>query len=201
MGDNKKKRKIPGWIRIAALLAVLLIIAGAYFGLKVYNEKQAEKENSSTEMLSVKTGDVLSFTYELDGAVYTFEREDSKSDWVYLQDPSLALEQDAVTDMLSTGTSVSTELIVADDLEKASEFGLDTPSFTLSMTLKDGSVKTVYVGSLNSMISDYYSYIEGDNRIFTLGQDFISSFTTAEELADASSSDALSAADASVSAY
>ena len=194
--EDKNKRKLSGGVRIILLLAVLSIAVGIYFGLTVYNDRQAEEEDASTEMLSVKTSDVVSFTYELNGVNYTFEREDSKSDWIYVQDPSLELDQDTVTDMLSTGTSVSAKTIIADNLENASEYGLENPAFTLSMNLKDGTVKTICVGALNSMTSEYYSYIEGDERIFTVEQDFMSSFTTAEELASASSME-----ESSISAY
>ncbi len=192
----EKNRKLSGGVRIVLLLAVLSIAVGIYFGLTAYNDRQAEKEDSQTEMLSVKTSDVISFTYDLDGVNYTFEREDGKSDWMYVQDPSLELDQDTVTDMLSAGTSVSTKTIIADNLENASEYGLDHPSFTLSMNLKDSTVKTICLGTLNPMTSEYYSYIEGDERIFTLEQDFLSSFTTAEELASASSLE-----DSPISAY
>ena len=106
--ETKKKKTIPGWGRILILLAVLAVFAGTYAGLKAYNEKQAEENESGTVMLSVNMSKVVSFTYELDGAVYTFTREDSKSDWIYQQDPSLELDQDAVTGMLSTATAVST---------------------------------------------------------------------------------------------
>ena len=136
-------------------------------------------------MLSVNMSKVVSFTYELDGAVYTFTRDDSKSDWVYQQDPSLELVQDAVTGMLSTATAVSTDQIVAENLDQAAEFGLDDPSFTVTMVLKDGTVKTLYLGSVNAMTSDYYASVEGDGQIFTLNQDFYNAFTSAEELAEA----------------
>ncbi len=183
--EKKKKKTIPGWGRILILLAVLAVFAGTYAGLKAYNEKQAEENGSGTVMLSVNMSKVVSFTYELDGAVYTFTRDDSKSDWVYQQDPSLELDQDAVTGMLSTATAVSTDQIVAENLDQAAEFGLDDPSFTVTMVLKDGTVKTLYLGSVNAMTSDYYASVEGDGQIFTLNQDFYNAFTSAEELAEA----------------
>ena len=183
----EKKKKIPGWARILILAAVLAVGLGIWTGLKAYNEKQEEENTSGMTMLSVKNAKVRSFTYELDGAVYTFTRENSKSDWVYQQDPSLELDQDTVTGVLSVATNVSTEKIVADNSDRAAEFGLDDPSFTVTMVLEDGSQKTVYLGSVNPMTSDYYASVEGDGRIFTLNQDFYRSFTSAEELAAASS--------------
>lgn len=182
MNENKKKN-LPGWARILILLVVLAVGVGTYTGLKAYNEKQEEEKTSGTTMLSVDSSEILSFTYELDGAVYTFTRQDNQSDWVYEQDPSLELEQNTVTGMLTAATTVSTQKIVADNLDNAAEYGLDTPSFTVKMTMKDGTVKTLNLGSLNSMTSDYYASIEGDGRIFTVSQDFYSSFTSAEELA------------------
>ncbi len=182
--SEKKKKGIPGWGRILILLAVLAVGVGAYTGLKAYNEKQADESASNTTMLSVNNSRVLSFTYELDGAVYTFTRDNSKSDWVYEQDPSLELDQDLVTGMLSTATSVSTEKIVAENMDSAAEYGLDDPSFTVLMVLKDGTVKSLSLGSVNSMTSDYYASVEGDGRIFTVNEDFYNSFTTAEELAE-----------------
>ena len=184
--EENKKRKIPGWVRSVILLLVLVLVLGVYMALRTYNEHQADTDEAMTEMLSVDVEKVRSFTYELDGAVYTYSREDSKSDWIYEQDPSLELEQTLVDSLLSTASEVSTDKIVAENMDRAAEFGLDMPSFTLTMVLEDGTEKTVYLGSVNSMTSDYYASVEGDGRIFTLHQDYYSSFTGAEELAKTS---------------
>ena len=185
--EEKKRKNIPSWGRILILLVVLMIGLGVWTALKAYNEKQEDENASSITMLSISNSKVLSFTYELDGAVYTYTRENSKADWVYEQDPSLMLDQDAVTNMLSMATNVSTKLIAAENSDNAAEYGLDDPSFTVTMVLKDGTRKTLHLGSVNSMTSDYYASIEDDGRIFTLNQDFYNSFTSAEELADAPS--------------
>ena len=181
MEENRKK-SMPGWVKILILLAVLAVVIGAYAALRSYNEQQADLENASETVLSVKEGKVLSFTYERDGVVYTFSRKDRKSDWVYEQDPSLELEQNLVDSILSTACEVSAQQIVAENLEQAAEYGLDDPSFTLTMVLKDGTEKTLYLGAVNAMTSDYYASVEGDERIFTLSQDFYNSFSDVDEL-------------------
>lgn len=185
----EKKKGLPGWAKIVILLLVLAAALGAYAGLRAYNSSRAEKEDaaSSTSMLSVNQADVTSFSYTLDGAVYTYERKDSKSDWIYQQDPDLKLTQDAVTDMLKRACSVSTEDVVSKDQNKKSDFGLDNPRMTITLGLKDGSQKIIYVGGLNSMTSEYYANVEGDARIFTVDTDFYSSFTGAGNLAETSS--------------
>jgi hypothetical protein len=181
--EQNSKRKIPGWARILILLAVLLVVTGAYAALRLYNDRQAEIEDASETILSVKEGQVVSFTYEKDGAVYTFARENRKSDWVYQQDPSLELEQNLVDNVLLTATEITTKQIISENLDEAAEYGLDDPCFTLNMMLKDGTEQVLYLGSVNAMTSDYYAAVEGDGRIFTLSQDFYNSFADVDELA------------------
>ena len=94
----------------------------------------------------------------------------------------MELEQNLVDSILSTACEVSAQQIVAENLEQAAEYGLDDPSFTLTMVLKDGTEKTLYLGAVNAMTSDYYASVEGDERIFTLSQDFYNSFSDVDEL-------------------
>lgn len=177
-----QKRKIRGWQKLVILLVILAAALAVYAGLNKYNSEKAKEEIATTTILSVKKTQVLSFSYQLQGIVYTFDRENSKSDWVYRQDPSVALDQDLVNGMLSAAVNVSTDRIIAENMDNAQEYGLDHPQFTVSMTLKDGSVKTILMGLQNSMTSDYYAAVEEDGRIFTLNPDFYSSFTTIDQL-------------------
>lgn len=200
---EKKKKKISPAVRILIMLLVLLVAVCAYAGIRHYNSTHDESDESAnqTEIYTVNEDDITQMSYTLDGVVYTYTREDSDSDWTYTDDQSLALDQDTFGNMVSMAASVSTDQIVQENLDNKADYGLDNPEFTLTITLKDGTTKTLYVGSLNSVTSKYYAYVDGDDRIFTLASDFTSSFTTPDELSSSSTSEALDSSASSYASY
>ena len=64
------------------LITVLIVVCiGGYFGLKAYNERQAEKEEEASEKetftaVSVDAAAVNSFSYQVNGVDITFEKEE-----------------------------------------------------------------------------------------------------------------------------
>ena len=193
------KKKIPPAARILIMLLVLAVAIGAYAGIRHYNSTHDKSSDGAdkTEIYSVDADKITQMKYTLGGVVYTFDRADSKSDWTYSEDTSLSLDQDTVDSMASTAAFVSTKKVVQDNLDNSSEYGFDSPTFTLTITLSDGSAKTVTVGSENSVTSEYYAYVDGDNRIFTIDSDFLNSFTTADNLSSSDVSSYLNSSDSS----
>lgn len=190
----ENKKKISPAVRILLLLLVLIVLIGAYAGVKHYSsthDDDGSADEKTTEIYKVDADKITQMSYTLDGVTYTFGRENNKSDWKYSEDPSLALDQDSIDNMASTAASVSTSQVVSEDLDSSADYGLDSPSFTLTITLKDGTVKTVKVGQLNSVTSKYYACVEGDSRIFTLESDFVSSFASIDSLSSNSVSQML----------
>ena len=86
---------------IGICVLVVLCVA-AYFGLKNYNEKAAEKaqkeeESKKIEAVSIDKDTVISFSYQVEGNTLTFEKQDDT--WYYQPDHSINIDQDAISTM------------------------------------------------------------------------------------------------------
>lgn len=174
------KEGMSGVSRLIILLAVLLLLIGAFFGVKAWNVHQEEVEKG-TLALSYDPEDVVTFEYTLDGAEYSFSREKDGT-WSYDQDPSLTLDPDAVNTMLSSASSVYAETVVSEDLDDLETYGLDSPTFTLDLVLEDGTEPGLYEGSVNSMSGVTYACVKGDDSILALTTSISGSFSPVNDL-------------------
>ncbi len=167
------------------VICVILVIAVAgYIGLTVYNNnqeaKQAEEEEAATiYAIQISVDDITAFSYTLDGETLSFELVDDE--WVYTDDTSIDLDEDAVEDMIDVVESFTAEDVVeADDYEDLADFGLDEPACTVTVTTEDGTV-TFYAGDYNLVTYYYYLKRSDDDRIFLCESDLSASFTSTVE--------------------
>ena len=94
---EKQKKQFLG------MLLVLAVLAAAYGGIHVYNQKQEEKEASEEEaekltVVDFKTDDVTAFSYVLGGQVYAYTKTDGE--WTWDGDISLTLDTSQIDAML-----------------------------------------------------------------------------------------------------
>ena len=61
--------------------------------------------------------------------------------------------------------SCTNEIDSVTDME---QYGLDEPVMTVTLTMTDGTVHTVEVGDLNSMITAYYIRVDDGNTVYTM---------------------------------
>lgn len=61
--------------------------------------------------------------------------------------------------------SCTNEINSVTDME---QYGLDEPVMTVTLTMTDGTVHTVEVGDLNSMITAYYIRVDDGNTVYTM---------------------------------
>ncbi len=182
--ENKANQ---GVMKILVLLIVLAVLVCALYGLKAYNARQdaAEEEGTYEAEWTCDESDITSLHYVLDGIEYRFDR-DSDDKWVYRENPELDLSQSAVEGMVQTASSIYAGQFVTENLQNAADYGLDDPQFTLTITMKDGTERILYIGNENTMSNIYYAYLEEDERIFTIEPDFYTSFTGIDNLVDSS---------------
>lgn len=103
---KKQKKQFFG------MLLVLAVLAAAYGGIHVYNQKQEEKEagEEKTEKLTVvdfETDDVTAFSYVLGGQVYAYTKTDGE--WTWDGDISLTLDTSQIDAMLDAVTGLTAE--------------------------------------------------------------------------------------------
>lgn len=150
-----------------ALVVLLVVCIGAWFGIRVYNDKAEEKEKSEAEakkitVAEINTDDITAFSYENEGTELTFSKTDGS--WIYDEDPTLLLDQDAVASLLSNVTKVTAEDEVK-DYDDISDYGFDAPTQTVHV--KTADLEYVFTfGMNNSLLNQDYLMREGDDTVY-----------------------------------
>lgn len=156
--------------QLIALCVLLLICIVAWVGLTKWNKsqeqkKQEEEEASKVMVTDVNTEDVNAFSYQYNNETLSFVKEDDT--WYYEADKSIALDQDAVETLVITAAQLTADQEIR-DYEDLSEYGLETPSNTITLTTGDGTT-TLLIGNKNDMLSQYYVKTDQSNSIYLAG--------------------------------
>ena len=148
---------------LAALAAALVVCGGAYAALRVWNDQQAQVDDtvyvtqlSDLTALSLINGQgELSFT----------KAEDV---WQYDGDDAFPVDQEAVEDLAEQIGSLAA-IRVIDDPEDLSAYGLDEPALQASVTAGDGTAVTLLLGD----VSDSYCYAKrtDSDTVYTISTD------------------------------
>ena len=160
--DGQKKQFI-------GICILVVLCVAAYFGLKAYNEKAAEKEqqeieDKKIEAVSIDKEKVKSFSYQVDGNTLTFEKEEDT--WHYKEDHSINIDQDAISTMLEAAAEVTAEQKL-ENVEDISEYGFDSPTNVLTFEMEDGT-RTITIGMQNEITSEYYIMDNNSNAIYVV---------------------------------
>jgi thiol:disulfide interchange protein len=161
----KKQKK-----QLIALCILLLICIVAWVGLTKWNKsqeqkKQEEEEASKVTVTDVNTEDVNAFSYQYNNETLSFVKEDDT--WYYEADKSISLDQDTMETLIATTAQLTAEQKIK-DYEDLSEYGLETPSNTITLTTGDGTT-TLLIGNKNDMLSQYYVKTDQSDSIYLVG--------------------------------
>lgn len=165
------------------LIAVLAVLAAAFFGLKQYNKIQSEKpeedDGDTTVLVDINEEDIIRFSYDYNGESYTFEKEDDT--WYYAEDPSLSMNQYSINVMVSKLAEVEA-IDTVENVTDMSQYGLADPERTIQYETADASY-IFWIGDYNSMTSVYYLCVPSETTVYTVSAQMISIFTrTPEEM-------------------
>lgn len=148
---------------LAALAAALVVCGGAYAALRVWNDRQAQIDDTVyVTQLSDLTG--LSLTNGQGELSFT-KAEDA---WKYDGDDAFPADQEAVEDLAEQIGSLAA-IRVIDDPEDLSAYGLDEPALQATVTAGDGTAVTLLLGD----VSDSYCYAKrtDSDTVYTVSTD------------------------------
>lgn len=173
--DGQKKQFI-------GICILVLVCVAAYFGLKAYNEKAAEKEQKEAEekqidAVTIEKDKVKAFSYQTAGTTITFEKEEDT--WYYQGDHSIKIDQDAVSAMLDAVAKVTAEEKL-ENVEDTSEYGFDSPTNVLTFQMEDGT-RTITIGMQNEITDEYYIMDNNSNAIYVVTTDLNTTFSKSVE--------------------
>ncbi len=80
----------------------------------------------------------------------------------------LPVDQDAVSSMVSSLSSLNSDRLVEDKASDWKQYGLADPSLEVDITKKDGKTTKLEIGDDTPTGSSVYARLEGDPRVFTI---------------------------------
>ena len=128
-------------MNLITAVAVLVVLSGAYVGVKTYVAKQEEKENAKeeeekTQVFSISSEDVQSIKFVIDKKEVTFEK--NNDEWVKSDERDFPVDQDKLIEAIGSLNNVEADRVL-DNVTDTTEYGLDDPTNTITITDKDGT--------------------------------------------------------------
>ncbi len=100
------------------------------------------------------------------GDTTVLKRADGK--WQIVQPKPLAADQDSVSSLVSSLSSLNADRLIEDKASDLSSYGLISPNEQVAITRKDGKVQTLLVGDDTPTGAGVFAKLENDPRVFTI---------------------------------
>lgn len=152
-------------VNLVTAIGVLVILSGAYVGVKTYVAKQDAKEEESNEednqeVVSIASEDIQSIRFVLDKKEVTFEKDGDS--WVKSDECTFPVDQDKLDTLAGVFSSVTAQRTLKDVVD-LSEYELDNPQNTITVTTTDGTTTVIQVGMENDSTSQEYIDLDNDS--------------------------------------
>ena len=173
-------------VKLILAVAALVVCCGAYVGVKTYVSRQeeqeaqnSEKKNSEETVFEALAGDIKEVSFMIDKNEVTFEKKDEEA---------FPVNQTTLDEAVSFLTDIESDRVL-EDAENLEQYGLDEPSNTIKITVKDSETEgdseeseesetTLRIGDLNESSNQYYvSKGEDRNTVYLVDSGVIEPFS------------------------
>ena len=151
--------------KLYVLLGVLLVVCVAAFAVSHYEEKKEQIKNTGDEILAIPTDSVTALSWTNSSGTFSFTKGES---WTYDDDAAFPVDEEKINELLSQFESFSAAFTI-DDVEDYSQYGLDEPECTISITAGEETY-TIELGSISVMDDERYISV-GDGRAYLVAHD------------------------------
>ena len=151
------------------IAAVFLAVLSGVIWWSNKKEAAATKTESiaSPKILSLDQSAISSLTIERKGQP-PLALSKNANGWQITAPQQLPADQDSVSSLLSTVSSLSSEHLIEDKASDLAPYGLSAPQLTFNVTLKDNQSHKLQLGDQTPSGNAYYANLAGDPRVFTI---------------------------------
>lgn len=160
----KSKRLLIATIVLAALAAAL------YWSNHHPPTDDTAKASLDTppKILTLKQDDISKLDILKGGAEAVALARNDAGKWQITAPAPLSADQDAVSSVLSTVSSLNSERLVDDKPTNLGQYGLAKPALEVAITEKDNKSQNLLIGDDTPTGSAVFAKLEGDPRVFTV---------------------------------
>jgi hypothetical protein len=156
-------------------LIIAAVVLAALTGALYWSNRHPASENTAKasvdtppKILSLKQEDISKIQIKKKGGE---ELDLAKSDagkWQITAPKPLGADQEAVSSLLATVSSLNSDRLVEDKASDLNQYGLAQPSLELDLTTKDGKPQKLFLGDDTPAGNAVFAKLESDPRVFTI---------------------------------
>ena len=163
--------------KLVSAVVVLAVLGGVYVGLNTYVTKEesteSSEEESKTEVYSVKTDDIKSLEFIIDKKDTVFEKKDDS--WVKKDETAFPVNQTTLDSAASALEKVEADRVL-ENVDDLTEYALDSPSNSVTVTTDDGTTK-FNIGDENTSTNQYYiAKDDEDSTVYVVSSSIVTPF-------------------------
>lgn len=157
-------------------LLIACVVLAALLGALYWSNHHATDTGSSTKtatdvapkILSITEPDITGLTILSKNQLAVTLARNNSGQWQITAPQPLAADQDAVSSLLASLSSLNAERLIEDKVSNPASYGLAAPAVQVDVTLKDNKSKKVLIGDQTPSGNAFYAMLEGDPRLFTV---------------------------------
>jgi uncharacterized protein DUF4340 len=163
--------KLRGLLIAALVLTALL---GALYWSNHHSSTSAADSTIKTspeappKILSLNQDDITSLTIHRKEAPALDLSRITSGAWQITSPKSLAADQDSVSSVLSSFSSLNAERLLDDKASNLATYGLAVASLEIDATLKNNKTQKLLIGDQTPSGNAFYAMLAGDSRLFTI---------------------------------
>jgi hypothetical protein len=120
------------------------------------------------KILSLKQEDISKIQIKKKGGVELDLAKGDAGKWQITAPKPLGVDQEAVSSLLSSVSSLNADRLVEEKAADLNQFGLAQPALELDVTTKDGKPQKLFLGDDTPAGSAVFAKLDGDPRVFTV---------------------------------
>ena len=150
-------------VKLVSAVVVLGVLCAAYEGVNFYvtsqEEKETEENDTSVDLVSLEADDITAVSFTADQNKVEFDKKDDS--WTEKSDANFPVNQDTVDSAVKGVASLTADQEIS-DVEDMSQYDLDNPQNTVTLTTADGDT-SLQIG-MESSNNQYYVKKEDDDK-------------------------------------
>ena len=163
-------------VKLVSAVVVLGVLCAAYEGVNFYvtsqEEKETEENDTSVDLVSLEADDITAVSFTADQNEVEFDKKDDS--WTEKSDANFPVNQDTVDSAVKGVASLTADQEIS-DVEDMSQYDLDSPQNTITLTTADGDT-TLEVGMESSNNQYYVKKADDDNNVYLVSSSSIEPF-------------------------
>ena len=163
-------------VKLVSAVVVLGVLCAAYEGVNFYvtsqEEKETEENDTSVDLVSLEADDITAVSFTADQDNVEFDKKDDS--WTEKSDANFPVNQDTVDSAVKGVASLTADQEIS-DVEDMSQYDLDNPQNTITLTTADGDT-TLEVGMESSNNQYYVKKADDDNNVYLVSSTSIEPF-------------------------